>query len=77
MQSFTATIQHKSREEDRETVAVVALSRQQAKALLQFTLPDYQLIRLKSHEQEEDCTPIYPQGFWEQDKSQARPNGGI
>ena len=70
MQSFTATIQHKSREEDRETVAVVALSRHQAKALLQFTLPDYQLIRLEGHEQqEEDCTPIYPQGFREQNKS--------
>lgn len=60
MQSFTATIQHKSRKEDRETVAVVALSRNQAKALLSFTLPDYQLIRLKTHEhEEEDCTPLY------------------
>jgi hypothetical protein len=68
MQSFTATIQHKSREEDRETVAVVALSRNQAKALLQFTLPDYQLIRLKAHEKEEDCTPLYAQRLWEHDK---------
>lgn len=59
MQSFTATIQHKSREEDRETVTVVALSRNQAKALLQFTLSDYQLIRLKTYEKEEDCTPLY------------------
>lgn len=49
MRSFTATIQHKSREEDRETVAVVALSRNQAKALLQFTLSDYQLVRLETN----------------------------
>jgi hypothetical protein len=49
-------------------VAVVALSRNQAKALLQFTLPDYQLIRLKIHEKEEDCTPLYAQRLWEHDK---------
>lgn len=49
MRSFTATIQHKSREEDQETVTVVALSRNQAKALLQFTLSDYQLVRLETN----------------------------